>query len=357
MDNRLTHSQIRAYRTCPRKHQLLYVEGIKPEEDATALYLGTLVHYGLDLWKEGLMNGMPATALSRFVLGEVRARFQTTDERRLLAYQTAEALLWSYMWRWEEQDHQYEYKASEMVFEIPLINPATGAQSKTFTLSGKIDGLVKLPDGRLALIEHKTTGSNIDPEEDYWKRLRIDSQISLYFEAARYLGWNVETIVYDVIRKPRMRLSQIELRDEDGLKLVCDANGERVRTKDGKKWRESGDAAQGYVLQTREETIHEFVERLTRELQEKPESYFARREIPRHGSDLVEAQFERWQYAAMIRESRNANRWPRNDASCIGFGHCEFFGLCSNGQTYSDGDPVPPGFYSRKSVHEEIDEA
>lgn len=48
----LTHSRIRSFQTCRRKHQYDYEIGVRrvEEEDSEALYLGNLMHLALDVW-------------------------------------------------------------------------------------------------------------------------------------------------------------------------------------------------------------------------------------------------------------------------------------------------------------------
>ena len=44
-----------------------------------------------------------------------------------------------------------------------------------------MDGVVHLPDGRLAVLEVKTCLEDISPDSEYWLRLRQDRQSSLHF--------------------------------------------------------------------------------------------------------------------------------------------------------------------------------
>src|SRR5690606_32440122 len=132
-------------------------------------------------------------------------------------------------------------------------------------LAGKIDKIVRLPDGRTAIMEHKTTSDSIASDSDYWARLRLDSQISLYVLAARELGYDVQTVLYDVVRKPRherYRATPPELR----------------------KYKKDGTL---YANQReRDETPQEFGQRVYQAMYTEFDSYFARQEIPRLESDL-----------------------------------------------------------------------
>lgn len=239
----------------------------------------------------------------------------------------------------------------ESEFTFPLLNPETEAASRTFVEAGKIDGLLRCKSsGRVKLLEHKTTIDAIESDSDYWPKLAMDSQISKYILGLHHRGHEVDTVLYDVARKPAHRPAQIPLLDEDGVKIVLDAEGERVRTKDGKKWRESADSTQGYVLQTREETPQEYHARVLEEIRADTSRYFALKEIPRLDTDLLEYMQDAWALSQQILYFRRANLWPRNPSACTAFGKCEFFELCS-GRASVDGIR-----YQKKTrVHAELE--
>ena len=234
------------------------------------------------------------------------------------------------------EDHDILEVESE--FTYPLLNPETEAPSRTFVEAGKIDGLLRhKTSGRLILLEHKTTGDSLEAESDYWPKLTMDSQISSYILGLHHRGFEVNAVLYDVVRKPLHRPANIPLLDETGCKIVHDSEGNRVlRTKDGKKWRESADAASGYTLQTREETPQEYHDRVLAEMRENPAKYFVQREIPRLDSDLLEYMQDAWAVSQQILYFRKAKLWPRNPSACTAFGKCEFFDLCA-GRASVDG--------------------
>jgi hypothetical protein len=179
--------------------------------------------------------------------------------------------------------------------------------SRSFDSAGKIDGLGVLQDGRLALVEHKTTSDSVDTGSDYWLRLRLNQQVMQYVVAARALGWDVQMILYDVTKKPSIRQKQNESAEEFGARLAADT-------------------------------------------QERPEFYFARREVPVLEQDLEEFKVQRYELSKLILALRQAERrtslreqaWPRNvnGMSCQG---CEFAGFCLMG-VHADGEHVPAGF-------------
>ncbi|MCH7891501.1 MAG: hypothetical protein IH921_08360, partial [Gemmatimonadetes bacterium] len=116
-------------------------------------------------------------------------------------------LFMGHRWRWGEDE--LEVVATEQQFCIPLRNPKTGHPTQNFWLAGKIDRIVKLPEGPLAIQEYKTTGRSLGLDGELWQRLRFDQQIGIYFLAAKTLGHPVTEILYDVTRKPTLKPREI----------------------------------------------------------------------------------------------------------------------------------------------------
>ena len=349
-DKRLTHSQMQTVMACPWKGYLAYGLGLRRETDAKPLRIGSAMHLGYDLRAKGepaeqsTLGAIARYDDQRFTGGD---QFSHDIERETVA-----RMLTMYFWYWQEPDAAIEIVGAEQSFEIPIVNPATSRASRTFTLAGKIDKIVRLPDGRLAVMEHKTTSSDLDIGGDYWRRLRIDSQISIYYMAAQRLGYDVQTVIYDVVRKPEIRPKQLPLLDKYNLKIVLDQDGQRVIKKDGVP-RQSGDNFRGYKLQTRLETPQEYGERLTNDMAARPEWYFCRRDVTRTPDDIAESQHDLWHFAKTLHECDRHGRWPRNTRSCIGFGKCQYFDLCADRIDVLSGD-VPNGFMTVDDVHQEL---
>jgi len=225
----------------------------------------------------------------------------------------------------------------ESEFSFPLLNPESEAPSKTFVEAGKIDGVLRhKASGTIKTLEHKTTSDSIAPDSNYWPRLIMDTQPSKYILSLQHRGIVANSALYNVVSKPAQRPKGIPILDDEGRKIVLDAGGQRVFTKDGKKPRETGSPADGYFLQTREETPEEFHHRILDELTGSPGDYFAQREIPRQDRALLEYMEDAWALSQQILYFRRSNLWPRNPSACTQFGTCEFFDLCS-GRASVDG--------------------
>ena len=240
---------------------------------------------------------------------------------------------------------------TERAFRIPLVNPATKALAKYYDLAGKIDGIVRLEDGRLAVKETKTVSEDIGPDSPLWRRLRIDHQISLYIHVARQLGYQVDTVLYDVVRKPTIAPENVPILDANGSKIVLDAAGNRVcNTTGNKSWRQTSDKEKGYVLQTRPMTPTEWGEKLSANIASRPDFYFQRVEVPRLDQDVNEYQEELWQIQQTLRECQRTGKWFRTVSKNCDF--CAYVQPCTMGVDVSTA--APAGFEFVSNVHPEL---
>lgn len=326
----MTASRARSARSCRRRHQLQYLLGYRPAESAHALRFGQLIHDALEAWWLAAKAGLPKDAWHQAAMAALAER--EADELDLAH---AQVMMMGYHLRWA--DGPYEVLAVEVEFNAPLRNPVSGASSRTWRLAGKIDVIVRdLRTGEVVIIEHKTSSEDLTPTSDYWKRLRMDGQVSTYFEGARHLGYEAARCLYDVLGKPRHGLKSVPVLDEHGVKVVHDANGERVRTAKG-KWRETGSTAEGFVLQTRPETLDEHKARLVEELGADPQRYWCRGDVVRLEADLRGALIDTWQLAQSLREEQLAERYPRNPDACMQPGRtCPYFAACAGEASIDD---------------------
>lgn len=333
-DNRITHSEMQAADKCLRKEFLCYQLGLRPERDATPLRIGSAVHYGLDLYKKG---AGPTDAIKGTMV-----KFDSTQPKHddyLYDWEiervTISAMLNGYFWRWADMDKTIRIIASEQVFNIPIINPNTGRAMRTATAAGKTDGIGELLySNQLAIIEHKTNSEDLSAESDLWKMLRIDGQISLYYLAAQKMGYDVQTVLYDVLRKPTKKPYKATPTEK------------RKYKKDGSLYANMRD---------KNETPNDYAIRINQDMGENPDFYFARREIPRIESDLKEFEYDLWHKAKLIQECKNNNRWPKATGACRGFGKCPYFDLCVDGYDINSGI-VPEGYIRVNKIHQELEQ-
>lgn len=335
LDNHLlTHSSEQAFRTCPRLYWLRYVKGLRPKHDGDALRLGAAIHVGLDAVKtDGGEMGAVKAVRDAYADADCPPWLQPEDFDT--EQETALAMVRGW-WRRYADDPIVKYVASEISFDLPIVNPYTGREYAGHRNAGKIDGIAELPDGRLALVEHKTTSDEIGPASDYWQRLLIDQQISRYYLAAHELGYPVSAVVYDVLRKPQIR-----------PKNVAKLDRHRATTE-----RHYFNLQLNGVCPERE-TPRMYGARLLADLSERPEFYFARNEIPRLQSDLDQFKLDQWAAVRAISSCELDGYWPRNTGACTSPYRCQFLDVCRG----LNGDPdeqVPDGFRIAGNLHPEL---
>lgn len=348
----LTQTRVRTFLRCRQAHAYRFELGIV-REPSGALRFGQWFHWCVDSWNRGA-DYADITAVVDQTWGAYVGAAQTPDEAhdRGVELVKLKTLFRAYCNRWGEAD--LHVVASELPFDTDLIDPETRAASKTFRHQGKIDALIKLADGRLAVMETKTTGEDIGDDAEYWKRLRLDTQISSYVVAARKLGHDVSTILYDVIRKPLIEPLLIDQLDAEGCKIVVDEKDVRVYLDSGKP-RQSPDAARGWRKLSRRQTPDEYGERLTADVDSRPAWYFQRREIPRLQSDIEECESLLWDVAKDIRDAQLKCRHYRNVDACRNPFPCEYIPLCYGGVDITVG--LPEGFTRIENRFPELENA
>jgi RecB family exonuclease len=336
----LTHSAEAKFKSCCRKYFLAYRLGLRTAHDSEPLRIGSMFHLGVGIYESGIPIDDAIEA--------VRQAYADTECPPYLdqnAYdaekETAIALIIGHHRRWKD-DGILETVAIEIPFELSIVNPDTGRITPRYVSGGKIDRIARLPDGRLALVERKTVGESIEPQSDYWLKLLMDSQISRYMLAARRLGYDVQTTVYDVVRKPAIRPKDITKSDR------------AVATSTKRYF----DYELSDVCPERE-TPAMYAARLIDDMNRRPDFYFARVEIPRTENDLREFQAEQWTIKSQIGQCEaNTARWgsaawPRNTAACTGFGSCEYLNVC-RGTTGNQTEQIPAGFRRVERIHQEL---
>lgn len=318
----ITNSALKTFRRCAREYCFAYLQAIRPlVDESDALRFGSLLHAGLEAW--WLAPSADERLDRALAVMAPRARDEYDRAR-------AETMMLGYTVRWGDDD-EYEVLGVEHEFTAPLLNPATGAASKTYQLAGKLDALVrKRLDGRVYVLEHKTSSEDIGLGSVYWERLQLDSQVSTYYVGARSQGHDVAGCVYDVLGKPK--LAPLKATPLDSRKYK----------KDGTLY-----AAQ----RADDESPADFRERLVDAISINPDRYYQRGIVVRLESEESDGAFDTWALARQVRESELASRWPRNPDSCIRWGHaCSYWPVCTGTASLDDAT-----MYARvEHVHQEL---
>jgi len=306
----LSHSRLTCLQACPRRYYFNYERGIrKTRLYDEAISIGKIFH---ELLEDGSIVKPPNPG----TVPEEQFMFDLIWEKAIRMYE-------GYIRYWKNDP--VEITEREIRFQIPIVNPDSGHKAKTTNLVGIIDGIGSWK-GKPIIMETKTTGESLAPDSDYWRRLRMDQQITIYM-----LGHpEAETIIYDVVKRPTIKpRSKV---------LHCIGCGQERDSKS----KECGCGDTSKERNRAPETIEEYGARLAADIQTREDFYYVRQEIPRLKADVDQFKRELWYKHKMLLERKRHGYWDRNTSACQRPWRCEYLDYCQNG---FDDDVLPDGFY------------
>ena len=319
-----TYSMWSLFKNCRKACEWRYLHELVPLERDHNLALGTVVHQSLEVWH--------STRNLDAVLDTIDRAYpnpdQDADQKR--EWHLAIAMMKGYAARYA--DEAFEVVALEKTFEGKIVNPATGASSRSFILAGKVDGVVRIGDEHY-LLEHKTA-SQVDG--DYLERLWTDFQIVLY---SRYveqtLGTPLAGVLYNVLVKARLTQSRGETESEyEARRATLIAKSKTGKTSAKRKFPESDEA---------------FQERLATKYAEPEMFHRERLYLSRDRFEELQAQL--WELTQAYLDARRRGVFYQNTAFCFHYRRpCAYLPLCRSG-----GSPnVIENVYQRLPPHEEL---
>ncbi len=247
-----SHSSITTYTTCPKKYYYTYELGKVP--------IGTTVdiEYGSGFGALLEHNGSPPTkpelsALHSTVLAE---------------------MYYGYTKIYQGDFAPGNSVIREVAFEYDRFR-------------GRFDALDE-SNGRL--IETKTTRRIVD--ENYWSDKSYNQQAMLYLYVAKKLGYKVDRVVYDVVRRPMLRLKQREKHEA-------------------------------------------YIERIRDWLYNNRHDVFVRRTLGPWSNEQLEQNYSNM--VGICRVIENESVFPEHRNSCYAYGTlCPYYGVCFEGDSLDD---------------------
>ena len=332
----ITTSRMRSFNACRRMHHLQFVLGYRAIVDREAAEFGTIGHAGLEAWWLAYAEGRELLACEEAQAAVVKAVAASVAKGNHLDEATAvkaDLLMLGYHARWAPTMAEYEVIAVERQFEAPLPTPAGAKRVRGLKIAGKLDVLLrKRCDRTVWFCEHKFTTADLTPGSTYWARLRMDTQVSVYFEGTRVLGYEPVGCIYDVISKPLQRPLKATPPDKRKYKKGTTELWANQREHD--------------------ETMEEFRERMMAEIVSAPEAYFLRAEVVRLEAELEESRRDTYQAALLIRETAKREWSDRNPDACFLWGRpCDFYDHCAGGVSIDD----ETRFKRLDNVHPELE--
>ncbi len=341
-------------------HRLLEIMGMIPESPCPDCHPGNVnpdcsLCEGTGILPKKLMDAAIREINQAYaIVPDYKEQEEWEIERIILLY-----TLSGYNWYWNNDN--YEVIFNERQFKIPLVNPETGRALPNVKVVGKIDKMVALSN--YLVKEHKSTAKSIDGDSNYWKRLRLNTQSNLYplalesFLTPEEMATKFGGILYDVWHKPTIRPKK--LTQSDSKKFVADgqycgqkfeiiityADGdnppmEKITVNGTIATIEPGAKEGTFAIR---ETPEMFGARLLQDISERPEFYFARREIAILPADMERFKHELYNIYQTARNMDKTDSWYHNDQSCEATFHCPYMPICYN-NLQVDENNIPDGF-------------
>lgn len=388
---KLSASSIQAFKACPRRFQFGYREGLRKDRDTDAQRMGTNWHAvhevyvnALQAWDSG-PHERP-DGLGAYKDASCYAQAQVVDHLNdryldLPSYKTQEEwaleqkiLLVSFVgYQWYWQNDLFKTLASELMFDLPLIDPRVGLPLPLSEVvrTGKIDHII-LWQKVIGNVERKSTSRAIAPESDYWDRSTKDTQVSMYALACRdmlragtlpkaiirHLAFNLGSFgntIYDVWHKPTIKPKTLTQKDTKAFlktHTYCDGpfkveispgvGGTDIVTVN----EEVAEVILGKKANAIKETVDMFGTRLLLDITTRPEFYFQRREIARTDRDLERFEKELFNIYQAQKMMDRSNCWYENESQCRATFHCQYIPICygPGADAVCDGKTTPDGF-------------
>jgi len=130
-----TYSMWRLFRNCRMACKWRYIDELVPLERDPNLAFGSVIHDCLECWHGERDLAKVLDHIDRIYPNRAQDDHQQAD------WHLARAMMSAYAEHYPAE--AFEVVALEKTFEGPIVNPATGATSRSFILAGKVDGIVR----------------------------------------------------------------------------------------------------------------------------------------------------------------------------------------------------------------------
>ncbi len=262
---------------CPRFYRYTYVDHIYPREKSIPLIAGGIWHESLHAYYRGTKKKDVLKQVSKEykkLVKQVRVNKDYTQSLILMESVTRAALRGYFR---QYKRNEFEVIDTEMRFKLPIVEGVD--------LGGSIDRIVRNKNKEIWIKEYKFT-SRID--QDTVIRTEIDHQVSIYFWAAVKLGLKPKGIIYDMVKKPYLKVHKNEL----GI---------------------------------------DFEDRLASDYKLRPEFYFKREELHRDKKQIAEMVDDIEKKIQRLMYMRKYKLYDRETTQCLAYNTlCSYFPLCAN---------------------------
>lgn len=260
-------------RSCQMKYRWNYIEGLKPIKKSAALSLGSVIHSAFDMFYCGFSHSDVLKYISDTMNDQISKASPTEVEEIVIIKYTLLGMWTSYPFKLDG----FTKIEPEKEFRIKV--PGT----RGIEFVGRVDGLVTDINGKMWVRELKTTSQT---QQQFEVRVKHSSQGTAYVWAMRKLGFPVQGMIYDYVKKPLLRKGVNE-----------DMNG--------------------------------FGTRIFNDYGTRPDVYYKRHYSYRTDAELVLYEQDLKSIAYDIRRRRKDGKWYRNQDQCWNFNQeCPYLKIC-----------------------------
>jgi len=330
-------------------HKIMEVISLTPGGECLCNKKGIAVNCSI-CEQTGIVPADIMTAVTR-VIDDAYCRVPNSVDPEDWAVERAKLLYAAAGYHWYYQNEPLKATHTEVKFRTPIPG-RTGRMVPNLLVEGVIDKVVKHTGNMV--VEHKTTSSSIDQTSKYWGKLTMDTQTTLYTFTLRLLRDRAELelegdisgFYYDVLHKPGIKPKFLSIADSK--KFVesgeyCGGTFELViGTPNTESPKIPGGLIVGGTIAYFEATAKEgqykiketpdmYGHRLLADIAERPEYYFARRELAKTDAELDRFHKELLGVFTTMRAMYNMDSWYHCEEQCEATYNCDFIDLCYNG--------------------------
>ena len=301
------------------------------------------------------------------VIDDAYSRMPTSMDPEEWVVERAKLMYGAAGYQWYYQNNPLDTILREYKFDVTLPG-RTGRALANVNLLGFVDKLAVMGGGS-GIVEHKTTSSQIDSESRYWGSLNLDTQTTMYLYVMQTLqkagllpecDKHIGGFIYDVFHKPTISPKMLTQGDskkfvEDGMyfeqkfkieKVIgvpepgfgIDIDDVRAEVKPGKK--------EGtFAIR---ETPDMYGARLLADMTERPEFYFARKEIAKTDAEIDRFHSELLSILATMKSMYKMDSWYHCEKQCEATYKCDYIDICYNGVD-PDGE-LPEGLIRKEET-------
>lgn len=209
----ISHHSTSIARGCWKKFYWYYIQKIKPRKRKSSLFLGTTIHKAFELYYSGATNSDVINYITDIYSEEI-AKSELVDQENLIIDKYTALGMWSF---YPYKDlNEFEEVITEKEFSVLL------GKKRGVRFVGRVDGIVKRR-GLWWVREIKTTGLAL---RQFTGRCNTSSQATGYVYGMKKLGYDIQGVMYDTIKRPMLRKRVTESGEDFGKRIMSDYLGD-----------------------------------------------------------------------------------------------------------------------------------